>query len=69
MVENLGQIPVTQLMGPTDTRYSAKGAKEIPVTQLKGPKETEICDQQSEIGMRHPSAISMYGYVGCDEPA
>jgi len=42
---------------------------QIPVTQLKGPKETEICDQQSEIGMRHPSAISMYGYVGCDEPA
>jgi len=36
-----------------DTRYSAKGTKEM-----------EICKQQSEIEMRNPPAISIYGYVG-----
>jgi len=37
-----------------DNRYSAKGSK----------REMEMYKQQSEIVLRHLSAISIYGYVG-----
>jgi len=35
-----------------------------PLLSLRGQREMEICQQQSEIVMRHLPAISIYNYVG-----
>jgi len=55
----------SQVPRPTDTRYTAKGTKG-KWSILRDQREMKICEQQSEIVMRHLPVFSIYGYAKRD---